>query len=123
VCGVLFLCAPASIAAIVLGHLAVADIKHSANRITGHGMAVAGLVMAGRFANHWSRSSGHARIASRSGQGTELLSTIRRNSLETMPELPWKSCRLRAGLSLLRGSGRRTARWSGAASLERSAGE
>jgi hypothetical protein len=45
VCGVLFLCAPASIAAIVLGHLALADIKRSANRLTGHGLAVAGLVM------------------------------------------------------------------------------
>jgi hypothetical protein len=45
VCGVLFWCAPASVAAIVLRHLALADIKRSANRITGHGMAVAGLVM------------------------------------------------------------------------------
>jgi Domain of unknown function (DUF4190) len=45
VCGVLFLCAPASIAAIILGHLALADIKRGANRLTGHGPAVAGLVM------------------------------------------------------------------------------
>jgi hypothetical protein len=45
VCGVLFLCAPASIAAIILGHLALADIKRSANRMTGHGLAIAGLVM------------------------------------------------------------------------------
>jgi hypothetical protein len=45
VCGVLFLCAPASIAAIILGHLALVDIKRSANRMTGHGMAIAGLVM------------------------------------------------------------------------------
>ena len=45
VCGVLFLCAPASIAAIILGHLALADIKRSANRLTGHGLAIAGLVM------------------------------------------------------------------------------
>src|SRR6201981_539331 len=45
VCGVLFLCAPASIAAIILGHFALADIKRSANRLTGHGLAIAGLVM------------------------------------------------------------------------------
>lgn len=45
VCGVLFLCAPASIAAIILGHLALVDIKRNGNRMTGHGMAVAGLVM------------------------------------------------------------------------------
>ncbi len=45
VCGVLFLCAPASIAAIILGHLALLDIKRSANRMTGHGLAIAGLVM------------------------------------------------------------------------------
>jgi hypothetical protein len=45
VCGVLFLCAPASIAAIILGHLALIDIKRSANRMAGQGMAIAGLVM------------------------------------------------------------------------------
>jgi hypothetical protein len=39
------LCAPASIAAIILGHLALVDIKRSASRMTGHGMAIAGLVM------------------------------------------------------------------------------
>lgn len=45
VCGVLFLCAPASIVAIVLGHLALADIKRSAGRMAGRGLAIAGLVM------------------------------------------------------------------------------
>jgi hypothetical protein len=45
VCGVLFLCAPASIAAVLLGPLALVDIKRSANRMTGHGLAIAGLVM------------------------------------------------------------------------------
>jgi hypothetical protein len=45
VCGVLFLCAPASIAAVILGHLALRDIKRSAGRISGNGMAIAGLVM------------------------------------------------------------------------------
>lgn len=45
VCGVLFLCAPASIAAIILGHLALVDIKRSAGRMAGQGLAIAGLVM------------------------------------------------------------------------------
>ena len=45
VCGVLFMCAPASIAAIILGHLALADIKRTAGRMAGHGMAIAGLVL------------------------------------------------------------------------------
>jgi hypothetical protein len=259
VCGVLFLCAPASIAAIVLGHLALVDIKRSANRITGHGMAVAGLVMGyvgialtafyiifvvfmvrstlsrdipanetaaiatmrtyhqalkayaakcpqqgypatllplGPGAGNCTRANltdarlavpvpvrkgylfqytpgangsqqvrvfamvarpvqanltgkrfffldeeGVIRQADSQiiGPGSDpvdtpeaeadqvkeqnLISAIRRNRLETVPELPWESCRLCAGLSLLRGSGRCTARWSGAASLERSAAE
>jgi hypothetical protein len=45
VCGVLFMCAPASIAAIILGHLAFVDIKRTAGRMTGKGMAIAGLVL------------------------------------------------------------------------------
>src|SRR5882672_4622344 len=45
VCGVLFMCAPASIAAIILGHLALADIKRTAGRMAGHGLAIAGLVL------------------------------------------------------------------------------
>ncbi len=45
VCGVLFLCAPASIAAIILGHLALVDIKRTAGRMAGKGMAIAGLVL------------------------------------------------------------------------------
>ncbi len=45
VCGVLFMCAPASIAAVVLGHLALIDIKRTAGRMAGKGMAIAGLVM------------------------------------------------------------------------------
>src|SRR5258708_5376791 len=45
VCGILFMCAPASIAAVILGHLALADIKRTAGRMTGQGMAIAGLVM------------------------------------------------------------------------------
>lgn len=45
VCGVLFMCAPASIAAVVLGHLALMDIKRTAGRMAGKGMAIAGLVL------------------------------------------------------------------------------
>lgn len=45
ICGLLFLCAPASIAAVVLGHLALVDIKRSAGRMSGQGLAIAGLVM------------------------------------------------------------------------------
>jgi len=45
VSGVLFMCAPASIAAIVLGHLALVDIKRAAGRMAGKGMAIAGLVL------------------------------------------------------------------------------
>ena len=45
VCSVLFMCAPASIAAVVLGHLALIDIKRTAGQMSGKGMAIAGLVM------------------------------------------------------------------------------
>jgi uncharacterized protein DUF4190 len=45
VCGVLFMCAPASIAAIILGHLALVDIKRTAGRMAGRGMAIAGLTL------------------------------------------------------------------------------
>ncbi len=45
ICGILFLFFPAAVAAIVLGHLSLSDIRHSAGRLTGKGMAVAGLVL------------------------------------------------------------------------------
>ena len=45
ICGVILCFAPASIAAVILGHLALSDIKRSAGRISGHGMALAGLAM------------------------------------------------------------------------------
>jgi hypothetical protein len=45
ICGVLFFCGPAAIAAVILGHMALSDIKKGAGRIAGQGMAVAGLVM------------------------------------------------------------------------------
>jgi hypothetical protein len=45
ICGLLILCAPASVAAVILGHLALSDIKKSGGRTSGQGMAIAGLVM------------------------------------------------------------------------------
>ena len=46
ICGILLCLSPfTSIAAVVLGHLALSEIKKSAGRIVGHGTAVAGLVL------------------------------------------------------------------------------
>jgi type IV pilus assembly protein PilA len=46
VCGILFFLWPfTAIAAIVLGHLALSEIKKSAGRLAGHGMAMAGLIL------------------------------------------------------------------------------
>jgi type IV pilus assembly protein PilA len=45
VCGVLFFFWPAAVAAVILGHLALSEMKKSAGRLAGHGMAVAGLVL------------------------------------------------------------------------------
>jgi type IV pilus assembly protein PilA len=45
ICGVFFFVMPASIAAVVLGHLSLSDIKKSAGRIQGQGLATAGLVL------------------------------------------------------------------------------
>jgi type II secretory pathway pseudopilin PulG len=46
VCGILFFLWPFSaIAAVVLGHLALSEIKKSAGRLAGHGMAMAGLIL------------------------------------------------------------------------------
>jgi type IV pilus assembly protein PilA len=42
-CGV-FLVAPSAVAAVILGHLALSDIKRSAGRLAGRGMAIGGLV-------------------------------------------------------------------------------
>jgi type IV pilus assembly protein PilA len=45
ICGVMFFVWPLSaVAAIVLGHLALSDIKRSAGRLAGRGLAVGGLV-------------------------------------------------------------------------------
>jgi hypothetical protein len=45
ICGVILCFVPASIAAVILGHLALTDIKRSTGRLTGQGLAVGGLVM------------------------------------------------------------------------------
>lgn len=45
ICGVLFFFLPASIAAVILGHLSLSEIRKSAGRLKGDGMAVAGLVL------------------------------------------------------------------------------
>ncbi|HKS82208.1 MAG TPA: DUF4190 domain-containing protein [Candidatus Acidoferrales bacterium] len=45
ICGFLFFFFPVAIVAIVLGHLALSDIRKSAGRLTGQGMAVTGLVL------------------------------------------------------------------------------
>jgi type IV pilus assembly protein PilA len=45
VCGIFFFVFPASVAAIILGHMSLSEIRKSAGRLTGHGMAVAGLVL------------------------------------------------------------------------------
>jgi type IV pilus assembly protein PilA len=45
VCGILFFFLPAAIAAVVMGHLSLSDIKRSAGRLGGKGMAIAGLVL------------------------------------------------------------------------------
>jgi type II secretory pathway pseudopilin PulG len=46
VCGILFFFWPfTAIAAVVLGHIALSEIKRSAGRLAGHGMAIAGLIL------------------------------------------------------------------------------
>jgi type IV pilus assembly protein PilA len=44
-CGFLFFVFPAAVAAIILGHLSLSDIRKSAGRVRGYGIAVAGLVL------------------------------------------------------------------------------
>lgn len=43
--GFFFILFPAAILAVVLGHMSYSDIKRSAGRLTGKGMALAGLIM------------------------------------------------------------------------------
>lgn len=45
VCGLLFFFAPSAIAAVVMGHLSLSEIRRSAGRFRGKGMAIAGLVL------------------------------------------------------------------------------
>ena len=45
VCGVLFFFLPAAILGIIMGHLSLSDIRRSAGRLTGRGLAIAGLVL------------------------------------------------------------------------------
>jgi type IV pilus assembly protein PilA len=45
ICGIFTLFFPASIAAIILGHLSLSDIRKSAGRLGGRGLAIAGLVL------------------------------------------------------------------------------
>ena len=44
ICGVVLFFWPLSVAAVILGHLALSDIKRSAGRLAGRGMAIGGLV-------------------------------------------------------------------------------
>jgi type II secretory pathway pseudopilin PulG len=44
-CGFLFFAFPAAILAVILGHLSLSDIRKSAGKLTGHGIAVGGLVL------------------------------------------------------------------------------
>lgn len=45
VCGLFLFVFPLSVVAVILGHLSLSEIRKSAGRIAGHGMAVAGLVL------------------------------------------------------------------------------
>jgi type IV pilus assembly protein PilA len=45
VCGLVFFFWPAAIAAVVLGHIALSEIKKSAGRLAGRGLAISGLVL------------------------------------------------------------------------------
>ena len=45
ICGFLFFFFPAAVAAVVLGHISLSDIRKSAGRIMGRGIAIGGLVL------------------------------------------------------------------------------
>jgi hypothetical protein len=45
ICGILFFLLPSAIAAIILGHLSLSDIRRAGGRLKGHGLAVTGLVL------------------------------------------------------------------------------
>lgn len=45
ICGLFMWLFPAAVAAIILGHVSLSEIAHSAGRLKGRGMAIAGLVL------------------------------------------------------------------------------
>jgi type IV pilus assembly protein PilA len=45
ICGILFFFFPSAVVAIILGHLSLSDIRKERGRLTGHGLAMAGLVL------------------------------------------------------------------------------
>jgi type IV pilus assembly protein PilA len=45
ICGIVFFFFPSAIAAIILGHLSLSDIRKSGGRLTGNGLATTGLVL------------------------------------------------------------------------------
>lgn len=45
ICGLLFFIFPVAVVAIILGHLSLSDIRKAAGRLTGQGIAIAGLVL------------------------------------------------------------------------------
>ena len=44
-CGILFFFLPSAIVSVIMGHLSLSDIRQSAGRLGGRGMAIAGLVL------------------------------------------------------------------------------
>lgn len=44
ICGIFGIFFPSAIVAVILGHLSLSDIRRSAGRLTGRGMAIAGLI-------------------------------------------------------------------------------
>jgi type IV pilus assembly protein PilA len=45
ICGIFGFVFPSAVAAIILGHISLSEIRKSAGRLTGHGMAMAGLIL------------------------------------------------------------------------------
>jgi len=45
ICGIFFFVFPSAVAAIILGHISLSEIRKSAGRLAGRGMAVTGLVL------------------------------------------------------------------------------
>jgi type IV pilus assembly protein PilA len=45
VCGILFFFPPSAVVAVIMGHLSLSEIRRSAGRLGGKGMAIAGLVL------------------------------------------------------------------------------